>query len=64
MAREGDRLLPNGEAMPSWYRDVYRGYWGFQSLRRVFDSFPTYMIWADHDIGDALGSLYFDAASD
>ena len=63
MSRAGDDLLPDGEAMLSWYRDVYRGYWGFESLQRVFDSFPTYMIWDDHEIADGWGSHYFDAQS-
>lgn len=44
--------------MLSWYRDVYCGYWGFQSVQEVFDSFPTYMIWDDHEIGDGWGSYY------
>ncbi|MCY4639479.1 MAG: alkaline phosphatase D family protein [Chloroflexi bacterium] len=63
MARDGDRLLPDREAMLSWYRDIHRGYWGFESLQRVFDSFPTYMIWDDHEIVDGWGSHYFDADS-
>ena len=56
MRREGERLLPDEEAIRSWYRDVYRGYWGFESLQRVFDGFPTCMIWDDHEIGDGWGS--------
>ena len=44
--------------MRSWYRDIYRGYWGFEGVRRVFDSFPTCMIWDDHEIGDGWGSHY------
>ncbi|MCZ0954779.1 MAG: alkaline phosphatase D family protein, partial [Rhodospirillaceae bacterium] len=59
MRREGDRLLPDEEAMRSWYRDVYRGYWGFESVQRVFDGYPTYMIWDDHEIGDGWGSHWF-----
>jgi len=59
MRKEEDRLLPDEEAMRSWYRDVYRGYWGFQSVQRVFDGFPTYMIWDDHEIGDGWGSHWF-----
>lgn len=59
MRKEGDRLLPDEEAMRSWYRDVYRGYWGFESVQRVFDAYPTYMIWDDHEIGDGWGSHYF-----
>ena len=56
MRREGERLLPDEEAMRSWYRDVYRGYWGFEPVQRVFDGYPTYMIWDDHEIGDGWGS--------
>lgn len=43
--------------MISWYRDVYRGYWGFAPLRRVFSSFPCYMTWDDHEIMDGWGSF-------
>ena len=59
MRKEGGQLLPDEDAMRSWYRDIYRGYWGFESVQRVFDSFPTYMIWDDHEIGDGWGSHYF-----
>ncbi len=59
MRKEGDHLLPDKEAMRSWYRDIYRGYWGFESVQRVFERFPTYMIWDDHEIGDGWGSHYF-----
>ena len=59
MRREGDDLLPDEESMLSWYRDIYCGYWGFPSVQEVFDSFPTYMIWDDHEIGDGWGSRYF-----
>ena len=58
MRKEDGRLLPDEEAMRSWYRDVYRGYWGFESVQRVFEGFPTYMIWDDHEIGDGWGSHY------
>lgn len=58
MRREDGRLLPHESAMRSWYRDVYRGYWGFEGVQRVFDGFPTYMIWDDHEIGDGWGSHY------
>ena len=59
MRKEDGRLLPDEEAMLSWYRDIYRGYWGFKSVQQVFDSFPVYMIWDDHEIGDGWGSYYF-----
>ena len=58
MRREGDRLLPQEVSIRSWYRDIYRGYWGFDGVQRVFDSHPTYMIWDDHEIGDGWGSHY------
>ena len=54
-------LLPDEEEMLSWYRDIYRGYWGFESVQRVFESFPTYMIWDDHEIVNGWGSYYFDS---
>ncbi len=44
------------EIMKSWYRDIYRGYWGDRELRRVFRNNPTYMIWDDHEIMDGWGS--------
>jgi alkaline phosphatase D len=44
------------EIMRSWYRDIYRGYWGFRSLQGVLGRFPTYMIWDDHEIMDGWGS--------
>ena len=59
MRKEDGRLLPDEETMLSWYRDIYRGYWGFKSVQQVFDSFPVYMIWDDHEIGDGWGSYYF-----
>ena len=51
-----DNLLPNFETMICWYRDIYRRYWGFDKVRQVFSSFPTYMIWDDHELGDGWGS--------
>lgn len=44
------------EVMTSWFRDIYRGYWGDLALRRIFRSYPTYMIWDDHEIMDGWGS--------
>ena len=44
------------EVMRSWYRDIYRGYWGHRQLRRVLSRFPTYMMWDDHEILDGWGS--------
>lgn len=51
------------EVMHSWYRDIYRGYWGDVALRRVFRSFPQYMIWDDHEIMDGWGSYTPDELS-
>ena len=58
MRKEGETLLPDEASMLSWYRDIYCGYWGFPSVQEVFDSFPTYMIWDDHELGDGWGSYY------
>jgi alkaline phosphatase D len=44
------------ELMRSWYRDIYRGYWGHNDLLRVFQRFPTYLTWDDHEIMDGWGS--------
>ena len=64
MRREREELLPDEESMLSWYRDIYRGYWGFQGVQEVFDSFPTYIIWDDHEIGDGWGSHYLGEDGD
>ena len=56
MRKEGDDLVPDEASMLSWYWDIYRGYWGFPSLQEVYESFPTYMVWDDHEIGDGWGS--------
>ena len=66
MRKEGETLLPDEASMLSWYRDVYCGYWGFPSVQEVFDGFPTYMIWDDHELGDGWGSYYVreDGAGD
>lgn len=42
--------------MLSWYRDIYRGYWGHPHMQPVFRNFPHYMIWDDHEIMDGWGS--------
>lgn len=44
------------EVMRSWYRDIYRGYWGHRQLRGVLARFPTYLMWDDHEILDGWGS--------
>lgn len=38
------------------YRNYYRIYWNFFSLQKVYESFPQYMIWDDHEIMDGWGS--------
>ncbi len=58
MRKENGTLFPSSEDMVSWYRDIYHGYWGFPSVKKVFSSFPTYMIWDDHELGDGFGSYY------
>ncbi|MBP6365733.1 MAG: alkaline phosphatase family protein [Nitrosomonas sp.] len=50
--KENERVA----VMRSWYRDIYRGYWGHRQLRRVLSRFPTYMMWDDHEILDGWGS--------
>lgn len=61
MRRDGQALHPSQEEMLSYYRDIYRGYWGFPSLRKVYSRFPTYMIWDDHELGDGWGSFVLKA---
>jgi alkaline phosphatase D len=46
--------------MVSWYRDIYRGYWGFEAIQKIFSDFPVYMIWDDHELGDGCGSYYLN----
>ncbi len=57
MRKENDKLLPEEGTMLTWFRDIFRGYWGFQDVREVFSNYPTYMIWDDHEIGDGWGSF-------
>ncbi|WDE02789.1 alkaline phosphatase family protein [Thalassomonas viridans] len=38
------------------YRMYYRLYWNFPSLQQVFQHFPQYMTWDDHEILDGWGS--------
>lgn len=51
------------DVMLSWYRDIYRGYWGDRAIRRVLRDFPNYMIWDDHEIMDGWGSYTEDELS-
>ncbi|HFD10910.1 MAG TPA: hypothetical protein ENJ32_00335, partial [Crenotrichaceae bacterium] len=46
--------------MVSWYRDIYRGYWGHKEVKAFFARFPQYMIWDDHEIMDGWGSYTSD----
>ncbi len=50
--------------MASWYRDIYRGYWGHPDLQSVLRNLPNYMIWDDHEIMDGWGSYTEDELSD
>ena len=50
-------IRPNPSEMKSWFREIYRGYWGFNQLQEVFRKYPTYMIWDDHELADGWGSL-------
>jgi alkaline phosphatase D len=47
---------PDTEDMVSWYRDIYKGFWGIEQLKKVFSHYPMYMIWDDHEIKDGWGS--------
>ena len=47
---------PTVKDMYSWYRDIYRGYWGFPGVQAVHRQFPNYMMWDDHEIMDGWGS--------
>ncbi len=57
MHKKDDEVYPSKEEMVSWYRDIYRGYWGFPTVRQVFSNYPTYMMWDDHEIADGWGSF-------
>ena len=61
--KEGE-LHPSQHAMETWYRDIYRGYWGFENLKKVFASYPQYMIWDDHELKDGWGSYYLNENTD
>jgi alkaline phosphatase D len=56
MHRSGNRLYPSSDEMKVWYRDIYRGYWGFKRLQQVYANYPNYMIWDDHELHDGWGS--------
>ncbi|MCP4655376.1 MAG: alkaline phosphatase family protein [bacterium] len=60
MRKEGGELVPTQDDMVTWYRDVYRGYWGFEALQNVFSDYPIYMMWDDHELGDGCGSYYLN----
>lgn len=65
MRKEAGKLLPTQEEMVSWYRDIYRGYWGFPAVQKAYSSYPTYMIWDDHELKDGWGSdILKDRGSD
>lgn len=54
--RKVKQQSPSREEMVTWYRDIYKGYWGFSDIQKIFNAFPTYMIWDDHEIFDGWGS--------
>lgn len=56
MHKSGGEIYPSKDDMVSWYRNIYRSYWGFKQVRSVFGMYPTYMIWDDHEICDGWGS--------
>ena len=60
MHKRNNQLFPSKEEMVSWYRDIYRGYWGFPAVKEAFAGYPTYMIWDDHELEDGWGSYYLD----
>lgn len=39
------------------YRWYYRVYWNVGALQQVYERFPQYMIWDDHEIMDGWGSF-------
>ena len=41
------------------YRWYYRVYWSVPALRHVFERYPQYMMWDDHEIMDGWGSLTY-----
>ena len=59
MCKKDGKILPDVEMMKSWYRKIYRGYWGFDYVKKVFSSFPTYMIWDDHELRNGWGVYDF-----
>jgi len=54
---------PDDLDMVSWYRDIYRGYWGIGALQSIHRNYPNYMIWDDHEIMDGWGSYAPDELS-
>ncbi len=60
MRKENGTLFPTQEDIISWYRDIYRGYWGFEALQNIFSDIPIYMMWDDHEQGDGCGSYYLN----
>ncbi|MBQ4811204.1 alkaline phosphatase family protein [Pseudoalteromonas luteoviolacea] len=52
------------KALSYFYRFIYRLYWQSAHFQKLVRSFPTYMIWDDHEIMDGWGSLTEDELSD
>ncbi len=61
---ENGELTPTKDEMVLWYRDIYRGYWGIRGINRIFSSYPSYMIWDDHEIWDGWGSYLLTSEGD
>jgi alkaline phosphatase D len=59
--KDGHPNYPSQEAMLSWFRSIYRGYWNFNPLQQIFANTPTYMMWDDHELCDGFGSYRHDA---
>ena len=57
-------ITPSQASMESWYRDIYRGYWGFENIKKIFAAYPQYMIWDDHELKDGWGSYYLKKNKD
>ncbi len=55
-----DQISVNGvsnEELVDRYRHLYRGYLNQRGFRELGETFPTYMMWDDHDIFEGWGSL-------
>lgn len=46
------------------YRELYRGYFNQADFRRLLETFPSYLMWDDHDIADSWGSRIIKTDTD